>query len=150
MSSNFFTPTDELLNFSLPVKNVCWVINGRLLLMKTSVENTIPPLLNAYHVTSSVSRDKHKLEVMTSDDAFFFPSNFFLSTYTQCYSTIVEFNGGWIVVNKHFWTEEVNAAGTTHDRYYIQDVFFWHLAGPVAPTGKAIVHWIGCINAIKI
>ena len=34
-------------------------------------------------------------------------------------------------------------------RYYIQDVFFWHLAGPVAPTGKAIVHWIGCINAIK-
>ena len=34
-------------------------------------------------------------------------------------------------------------------RYYIQDVFFWRLAGPVAPTGKAIVHWIGCINAIK-
>ena len=32
---------------------------------------------------------------------------------------------------------------------YIQDVFFWRLAGPVAPTGKAIVHWIGCINAIK-
>ena len=28
-------------------------------------------------------------------------------------------------------------------RYYIQDVFFWRLAGPVAPTGKAIVHWIG-------
>ena len=25
-------------------------------------------------------------------------------------------------------------------RYYIQDVFFWRLAGPVAPTGKAIVH----------
>ena len=23
-------------------------------------------------------------------------------------------------------------------RYYIQDVFFWRLAGPVAPTGKAI------------
>ena len=23
------------------------------------------------------------------------------------------------------------------------------MAGPVAPTGKAIVHWIGCINAIK-
>ena len=21
--------------------------------------------------------------------------------------------------------------------------FFWRLAGPVAPTGKAIVHWIG-------
>ena len=35
-------------------------------------------------------------------------------------------------------------------RYYIQDVFFWRLAGPVAPTGKAIVHWIGCINAINI
>ena len=34
-------------------------------------------------------------------------------------------------------------------RYYIQDDFFCHLAGPVAPTGKAIVHWIGCINAIK-
>ena len=28
-------------------------------------------------------------------------------------------------------------------------VFFWRLAGSVAPTGKAIVHWIGCINAIK-
>ena len=28
--------------------------------------------------------------------------------------------------------------------------FFWRLAGPVAPTGKAIVHWIGCINTIKI
>ena len=27
--------------------------------------------------------------------------------------------------------------------YYIQDVFFWRLAGPVAPTGKAVVHWIG-------
>ena len=25
----------------------------------------------------------------------------------------------------------------------IQDIFFWRLAGPVAPTGKAIVHWIG-------
>ena len=35
-------------------------------------------------------------------------------------------------------------------RYSIQDVFFWRLAGPVAPTGKAIVHWIGCINAIKM
>ena len=35
-------------------------------------------------------------------------------------------------------------------RYYIQDVFFWRLAGPVAPTGKAIVYWIGCINAINI
>ena len=22
--------------------------------------------------------------------------------------------------------------------------------GPVAPTSKAIVHWIGCINAIKM
>ena len=33
---------------------------------------------------------------------------------------------------------------------YIQDVFFWRLAGPVAPTSKAIVHWIGCINAIKM
>ena len=32
----------------------------------------------------------------------------------------------------------------------IQDVFFWRLAGPVAPTGKAIVHWIACINAIKM
>ena len=34
-------------------------------------------------------------------------------------------------------------------RYYIQDDFFCRLVGPVAPTGKAIVHWIGCINAIK-
>ena len=40
-------------------------------LMKTSVENTIPLLSNAYHVTRSVSRNQHKLEVMTSDDAFF-------------------------------------------------------------------------------
>ena len=54
---------------------------------KTSVENTIPPLLNAYHVTRSGSRDKHKLEVMTSEEAFFFPSSFFSSTYTPCYST---------------------------------------------------------------
>ena len=35
-------------------------------------------------------------------------------------------------------------------RYFIQNDFFCRLAGPVAPTGKAIVHWIGCINAIKI
>ena len=35
-------------------------------------------------------------------------------------------------------------------RYSIQDIFFWRLAGPVAPTGKAIVHWIGCVNAIKL
>ena len=34
-------------------------------------------------------------------------------------------------------------------RYFIQNDFFCRLAGPVAPTGKAIVHWIGCINAIK-
>ena len=27
--------------------------------------------------------------------------------------------------------------------------FFCRLAGPVVPTSKAIVHWIGCINAIK-
>ena len=31
-----------------------------------------------------------------------------------------------------------------------QDVFFWRLAGWSAPTGLAIVHWIGCINAIKL
>ena len=30
-----------------------------------------------------------------------------------------------------------------------QDDFFCHLAGPVAPTGKAIVQWVRCINAIK-
>ena len=30
-----------------------------------------------------------------------------------------------------------------------QDVFFRRLAGRSAPTGLAIVHWIGCINAIK-
>ena len=28
-------------------------------------------------------------------------------------------------------------------RYFIQNDFFCRLAGPVAPTGKAIVHWIG-------
>ena len=37
---------------------------------------------------------------------------------------------------------------TLRDRF-IQDGFFCHLAGPVTPTGKAIVHWIGCTNAIK-
>ena len=31
-----------------------------------------------------------------------------------------------------------------------QDVFFWRLAGQSAPTKLAIVHWIGCINAIKL
>ena len=31
-----------------------------------------------------------------------------------------------------------------------QDVFFWRLAGRSVPTGLAIVHWIGCINAIQI
>ena len=31
-----------------------------------------------------------------------------------------------------------------------QDVFFWCLAGRSMPTGLAIVHWIECINAIKI
>ena len=31
-----------------------------------------------------------------------------------------------------------------------QDVFFWRLAGRSTPTGLAIVHWIGSINAIKI
>ena len=56
-------------------------------MIKISVENTIPPLLNAYHMTRSVSHDKHKLEVMTSGDAFFFSSNFFSTTYTLCYST---------------------------------------------------------------
>ena len=30
-----------------------------------------------------------------------------------------------------------------------QDVFLWRLAGRSAPTELAIVHWIGCINAIK-
>ena len=28
-------------------------------------------------------------------------------------------------------------------QYFIQNDFFCRLAGPVAPTGKAIVHWIG-------
>ena len=27
--------------------------------------------------------------------------------------------------------------------------FFCHFAGPVAPTGIAIVYWVGCIKAIK-
>ena len=31
-----------------------------------------------------------------------------------------------------------------------QDVFFWSFAGRPAPTGLATVHWIGCIDAIKI
>ena len=47
------------------------MINGHLLLIKTSVENTIPPLLNACHVPRAMSRDQHKLVVMTSDDACF-------------------------------------------------------------------------------
>ena len=32
----------------------------------------------------------------------------------------------------------------------IPNDFFCRLAGRSAPTGKAIVHWIGCINAIKL
>ena len=31
-----------------------------------------------------------------------------------------------------------------------QDVLFWRLAGRSAPTGLGIVHWIGCIKAIKV
>ena len=31
-----------------------------------------------------------------------------------------------------------------------QDVFFWRLAVWSAPTGLAIVHWIGCIKRNKI
>ena len=30
-----------------------------------------------------------------------------------------------------------------------QDEFFFCLVGRSAPTGLAIVYWIGCINAIK-
>ena len=30
-----------------------------------------------------------------------------------------------------------------------KDDFFCRLAGRSVPTGLAIVHWIGCINAIK-
>ena len=40
----------------------------------------------------------------------------------------------------------------THDqscRWITQDGFFCHLAGLVASTGIAIVHWVGCINSIK-
>ena len=87
VSSNFFRATDEFAGFFLTVKK--WVLSNQWSssYQKTSVENTIPPLLKAYHVTRSVSRDKHKLKVMTSDDAFFFPSNFFSSTYMQCYLT---------------------------------------------------------------
>ena len=31
-----------------------------------------------------------------------------------------------------------------------QDHFFCHFTGRSAPPGLAIVHWIGCINAIKL
>ena len=31
-----------------------------------------------------------------------------------------------------------------------QDGFFYRLAGQSAPTGLAIVHWIGGINAVKV
>ena len=31
-----------------------------------------------------------------------------------------------------------------------QDGFFCGLAGRSAPTGLPVVHWIGCINTIKI
>ena len=31
-----------------------------------------------------------------------------------------------------------------------QDGFFCHLVGPVVPTGIANVHWVRCINAIKL
>ena len=32
---------------------------------------------------------------------------------------------------------------------HIQGDFFNHMVGQSAPTRLAIVHWIGCINAIK-
>ena len=46
-------------------------------------------------------------------------------------------------------TLQVHSTGTGRP-VETQDVFFWHLAGRSAPTGLAIVHWIGCINAIKM
>ena len=75
------------------------------MVIKTSVENTIPPLLNAYHVTRSVSRDKHKLEVVTSDDAFFIRSVTRLSRIkwrVNCGKYTLLFR-------------RRNAAGTTHE-----------------------------------
>ena len=33
---------------------------------------------------------------------------------------------------------------------FIQDYFFCHLAGQSAPTGLAIVYWVGCIINTKI
>ena len=45
------------------------------------------------------------------------------------------------LANAQYWDRP--AGGNTY-------VFFWRLAGRSAPTGLAIVHWIGCINAIKI
>ena len=39
----------------------------------------------------------------------------------------------------------VNAHSVTGQVVYTGRLF---LAGPVVPTGKAMVHWIGCINAI--
>ena len=43
----------------------------------------------------------------------------------------------------------VHSTGTGRLEFYIQDVFFWYLAGRSAPTGLAIVHWIG-YQLIKI
>ena len=43
----------------------------------------------------------------------------------------------------------VHSTGPAGQYAYIQGDFFCHMAGRSAPTGLAIVHWIGCINAIK-
>ena len=43
-----------------------------------------------------------------------------------------------------------NAHSVTVPAGSIYRTLFWRLAGLVALTGKAIVHWIGCINAIKV
>ena len=73
----------------------------------------IPPLLNAYHVTRSVSRDKHKLEVMMSDD-----SSFLLIPSRQHTCRVSRPSRIKWRVNRGKYTllfRRRNAAGTTHE-----------------------------------
>ena len=58
-----------------------------------------------------MSRDKHKLEVMTSADAFFFPSKILLVDIHSVLLDYEEINGGQDVVDTTFCAEEGTLQG---------------------------------------
>ena len=61
----------------------------------------------------------------------------------RCYDVTLSRQEGSTM--RHWWVHSTR----TSQPVETQDVFFWRLAGRSAPTGLAIVHWIGCINTIK-